>query len=199
MEVQAKSDAPTTGLASGSSSSSVVDNAFRVITALTFILVFISVIIGGVTLQDVGDCSDGDETTCAATIETISSVSAMAPLCDATCAQVNYHHLLGPKYYLYYYLLGPMTRVKSDITGDETLYSDNMGAINDLQPLLCNYTASTGNTTATVFQYDDTTEEFTRVITTVPKVSVFLCLHIFHRHTEHTDRVLLFFCIKGLG
>ena len=73
-------------------------------------------------------------------------------------------------YYLYYYLMGPMRLVKSDITGDETIYSDNMGAVNDLQPLLCNYTASTGNTTATVFQYDSTTEEFTRVITTVPKV-----------------------------
>ena len=122
--------------------------------------------------------SDDDES-CPVTISTIESVSAVAPMCDTECAQVNYHALLGPKYYVYYYLLGPMTLTKSDITGDQTFYSDNMGAINDLQPLLCNYTAATGNTTATVFQYDSETEEFTRVISTVPDVrSTFLLLLI---------------------
>lgn len=156
-----------TSLAGGNQQSSL-DTVFKALNILTFLLVIVSVIVGSLTLKDIGNCDD--DNSCPTTFETLSSTSAVAPLCDATCAQVNYNDLLGPKYYLYYYLMGPMRLVKSDITGDETIYSDNMGAVNDLQPLLCNYTASTGNTTATVFQYDSTTEEFTRVITTVPKV-----------------------------
>ena len=66
------------------------------------------------------------------------------------------------------YLLGPMRSVKDSINGGSTLLSNNNGAVNAMQALLCNYTAIT-NVTATVFQF--TTPDFRRVVTTIPNMN----------------------------
>lgn len=152
-----------------SASSSPMDSIVKVLNIFTCLLVIVSVIIGSVTYSELQDCVNDSSTTCTATFSEVSSVTAALPTCDATCPGVNYHHLLPQRYYLYQYLLGPMRLVQSDLSGEDTLFSEHLGAVNDLQQVLCNYTAATSNTTATVFQYDSTNTEFTRVVTTVPK------------------------------
>lgn len=145
----------------------------KIVNGLTFVLVIVSVSLSAVTMNSVHNISS--DSTCDATFATITTAPAVAPMCDGTCPQAqSIDNILFPKYYLYKYLLGPMKLVQSDNTGEQTLYSANMGAVNELQPLLCNYTVATGNTTATVFQYDASTQVFTRVITTVPSVGSIL-------------------------
>lgn len=126
--------------------------------------------ITSVTYNEIKDhVDDSTSVTCTETFSDVMSTTVALPTCDGTCPGVNYNHLLLQRYYMYQYLMGPMRLIQSDLSGEDTLLSENLGAVNDLQTVLCNYTAATSNTTATVFQYDSANTEFTRVITTVPK------------------------------
>ena len=142
----------------------------QVVNVLSFILVFIVAIMTGLTMTTVNSSSfcNGDGSSCPSSFSTLSSVNAIAPTCTSVCPPVSQtaQSQAMSSYSVLSYLVGPVRSVYDESTSNQTLLSDNVGAVNTIHPLLCNFTAIS-NITATVFQLT-TPSTFYRVVTTVP-------------------------------
>lgn len=162
------------GLAEGTTSSSgdnrsglsaVMQIALGVCALLLIILLGItSAGVAGINSIDVCEVAPTENEFLATT-----SVYGGPVNCSPSCSAVNTTDLtqrVVVNYALLAAVFGPFRLVRDSTTSKLALLSNNQGVITASQPVLCNYTHSTG-TVATVFQYDAGT--YTRVITTVPE------------------------------
>lgn len=138
------------------------------------IVAILALIFAGMTYSKVssdGFCG-GDTIVSTCTFKTVLPLAVLPPTCGGNCRSVIWSDSIQKaenSMSVLTYLLGPIRSVKDSISGNYTLLSSNNGAINAVQPLLCNYTAIT-NVTATVFQFYEP-GSFFRVATTVPTTS----------------------------
>ena len=148
----------------------------HILGALIGLLVFLAVIFSGMTLSKVsssGFCtSDTTYVTSTSTFESMTSTSVAAPTCGQTCQAVAKTNAgkAGAAYFVFDYLIGEVRSVYDVMTGNNTLYSNNLGNINSIEPLLCNLT-SISNVTYTVFQYYPNSKALERVVTTLPQTN----------------------------
>ena len=143
---------------------------------LVGVLALFAAIFNGMALHKVsssGFCTSSTVTSIAApSFDTTSSISVPLPTCGAQC-QVTAQTAAGKvaaAWWTFDYLLGELKSIADPTTGNTTLYSSNLGPINYITPLLCNFT-QVSNVTYTVMQYYPETKALERVATTVPMSS----------------------------
>ena len=140
------------------------------------LLVLIALIISGMTLHKVNAndlCSyENTVVTTYPMFDTITSMDVADPVCGGMCNKLaaTNQAKADASWYVFDALVGEVRSVYDNMTGTYTLLSSNLGAVNAIEPILCNLTAIT-NVTYTVFQYYSNTKAFERVVTTVPQTN----------------------------